>query len=235
MRWLGRFLARREASILRRLEGTGHVPILFGMIRIDGRRLQHAVAHQYIPGHPLSGHERVPDGFFPSLQAMLERMHAEGLAYVDLHKCENIIVGDDGRPYLVDFQISLALPHWWPGCSYLCRAILWLFQRSDDYHLLKHWAIHRADQCGLTLEDLGKQRPWWIRAHRLIAVPFRTLRRRLLVALRIRTGWGEVSTEYFAEDAVRNEAEAVHQSSDSSSTFGLTGIYHYNSARTCSE
>jgi hypothetical protein len=209
MRWLGRFLARREAWMLRRLEGTGHVPCLSGTISTSGRSLPHAVAHAYVPGHPLSPRERVADDFFPALQALLRKMHAEGIAYVDLHKRENIIVGDDGCPYLIDFQISFALPHGWLRRSRLCRGILRMFQEGDDYHLLKHWAIHRADQCGVTLKELGHRRPWWIRAHRSIAVPFRTLRRMLLVVLRIRTGQGMVDSECFAEDAVRNDGGAI--------------------------
>jgi hypothetical protein len=211
MRWLGRFLARREATMLRRLENTGHVPRLSGAIAAHGRSLPYAVAHAYVAGHPLSAEEQVADGFFPALQALLRRMHAEGMAYVDLHKRENIIVGDDGRPYLIDFQISLALSPRWLGSSNPCRAVLRLFQAADDYHLLKHWVNHRADQCGLTIDELTSQRPWWIRAHRSIAIPFRTLRRMLLVALRIRTGEGMVASECFAEDAVRNDPAAMRQ------------------------
>lgn len=197
--------------MLRRLENTGHVPRLSGAIAAHGRSLPYAVAHAYVAGHPLSAEEQVADGFFPALQALLRRMHAEGMAYVDLHKRENIIVGDDGRPYLIDFQISLALSPRWLGSSNPCRAVLRLFQAADDYHLLKHWVNHRADQCGLTIDELTSQRPWWIRAHRSIAIPFRTLRRMLLVALRIRTGEGMVASECFAEDAVRNDPAAMRQ------------------------
>ena len=48
--------------------------------------------------------------------------------------------------------------------------------------------------------------PVWLRLHRLVAVPFRQLRRRLLVARGVRTGRGSAATEAFAEDAVRRES-----------------------------
>ena len=34
--------------------------------------------------------------------------------YVDLHKRENIIVNERGEPSLIDFQISLSWPGWFP-------------------------------------------------------------------------------------------------------------------------
>ena len=201
--WLGRFLARREGRLLRRLQRTGHVPPLLRQPWVDGRRLRHAVAHEYVPGHPLSPDEWVNDRFFPRLRAVLRRMHGHGMAYVDLHKRENVIVGDDGRPYLVDFQISLCLPRRWPARSRLARATLRWFQDADEYHLLKHWARHRPDQCPLSAEEVPRRRPWPVRLHRLVGVPFRWVRRRLLVCLGIRSGRGMAESEYFAEDAVR--------------------------------
>ena len=203
MRWLGRRLAAREARMLRRLSHTGHVPAPLGHVMLDGQVLDYAVARRYIAGHPLAENEQVNDRFFPLLQRLLDRMHARGIAYVDLHKGENVLVGEDGRPYLIDFQISIALPRWWPARSRMARAVLRLFQNADDYHLLKHWSFYRPDQCTMTRRELGKRRPWVIRLHRLLAVPFRGLRRRLLVALGIRTRGGRASSEFFAEDAFR--------------------------------
>src|SRR5262249_56345965 len=107
-------------------------------------------------------------------------------------------VGDDGRPYLVDFQISFDVTHprvrWIPGI----RAIFDRLCAGDLYHLQKH--IHRV--AGGEPPEL----PGWLRWHRIIAVPFRQLRRRLLLARGIRTGRGSVASEVFAEDAVRRES-----------------------------
>jgi hypothetical protein len=206
MAWLGRRLAQREARILARLADLPNVPNLCGPVRVAGQVLPNAVAHDYVPGHPLRRHERVRADFFPRLGNLLAEMHRRQMAYVDLHKRENIIVGDDGEPYLIDFQISLALTHRWPDTTALGQWLLHLLQRSDDYHLLKHIA-HSQPLAGKTIpEELSASRPWWIRLHRLVAVPFRELRRRLLVALGIRGGKGRAGSERFAEDAVRREA-----------------------------
>ena len=73
-------------------------------------------------------------------------MHGRGIAYVDLHKRENILVGVDGQPYLIDFQIGLALPAWWPANLEMIEAVIRLAQHNDTYHLAKHVARCRPDQ-----------------------------------------------------------------------------------------
>jgi hypothetical protein len=203
LRWLGSWLARREANALRRLGDLPNIPSWSGAVYVDGQRLDHAVAHEFIEGHPLGHGERVSDDFFPALRECLAEMHRRHMAYVDLHKRENILVGADGRPYLLDFQISLSLPHWWPANSTLTRLWLRLFQDSDNYHLHKHHVQCRSDQLGQGTATVSSRRPWWIRLHRLIAVPFRTLRRSLLVRLGIRNSKGRVDSEYFPEEVVR--------------------------------
>jgi hypothetical protein len=206
MAWLGRALARHEARLLALLADLPNVPNLCGPVRVAGRVLPNAVAHDYVPGHPLRRQEQVRADFFPKLRDLLGEMHRRRMAYVDLHKRENIIVGDDGEPYLIDFQISLALTHRWADATGPAHVLLRLLQRSDEYHLHKHISKVRPDQEGVIAAGLKKQVPWWIRAHRLIAVPFRELRRRLLVALGVRVGKGRAVSEQFAEDAVRREA-----------------------------
>lgn len=202
--WLGRRLAARESRILDRLRDLPAVPDPCGPVRLGGRILPNAAARVFIPGHPLARDERVNDDFFPALETTLRAMHARGIAYVDLHKRENVIVGDDGRPYLIDFQIGFDATHprvrWIPGV----RSVFELLCRSDLYHLGKHAARHRPDLYGTAVADA---RPWWIDLHRTLAVPFRELRRKLLVAAGVRSGKGRVTTEEAPEDAVRRELD----------------------------
>jgi hypothetical protein len=152
----------------------------------------------------LGKHESVSPDFFSTLRTAILEMHSRGIAYVDLHKRENVIVGDNGQPYLVDFQICLDITHprfrWLPGI----RAIFDRFCEGDLYHLEKH--IRRTDPNSAAISP--NEIPIWLRLHRTIAVPFRELRRRLLVARGIRLGRGSVNTEVFAEDAVRRESAA---------------------------
>jgi hypothetical protein len=202
MVWLGNQLARREIWMLQQLEDLPQTPRWAGDVFVGNRRLRHAVAHEWIPGHPLGKNERVDDAFFPLLFSTLRAIHRLGIAYVDLHKRENIIVGMDGRPYLIDFQISQALPECWVWHHRLTREGLRILQESDLYHLGKHVANHRPDQLRL----YGSDRPWWITLHRGLAVPLRTLRRNLLVRLGVRTGEGYATSEDFPEDAIQHEA-----------------------------
>jgi hypothetical protein len=191
-------LARHETHLLRSLADLNGVPKLVGQVTVDGHQLGNAVARDYIEGHPLGNRESVNESFFPALSALLGAMHSRKIAYVDLHKRENILVNEAGEPYLIDFQISVA----WPR-RLVAGPLFTLLRRSDEYHLKKHWARSRPEQCGFDEAALRKQIPWMIRCHRLVARPFRELRRRLLVKLRVRTGKGRVETELFAEHALR--------------------------------
>ena len=206
MRWLGRMLARREGRMLALLADLPNVPNPCGPIRAGGRLLDYAVGHDYVPGHPLGRKEPVDDDFFPRLGRLLAEMHRRNMAYVDLHKAENIIVGEDGQPYLIDFQISVALSRRWPATTDPARWLLGLLQRSDEYHFRKRVSKCRPDLYAEMTPGGKKDIPWWIHVHRLIGVPIRTLRRRLLAALRVRDGGGQAASETFAEDSVRREA-----------------------------
>lgn len=199
MRWLGRILARRERRFLQRLDDLPNVPDWSGDVFDGEKRLSNAVAHVYVRGEALRYNEPVDENFFPELEAALREMHRRGMAFVDLHKAENILVGDDGRPYLIDFQIGFALPGWWPGNSFVVRAFLSMLQQSDLYHLQKHIDQHAVGGGAKLLVAP----PWWIRAHRLVAVPFRTCRRWLLVKLGIRRPHGGVQSEQFVEEGLR--------------------------------
>ncbi len=201
MRWLGRWLARREAAHYRRLADLANVPALCGIVTVDGAPLTYAVAHDYVEGRPLRRDDVLPASFLLELRTAIEELHRRHMAYVDLHKRENILVGDDGKPYLIDFQVSWMLRE--KGGGPLRRWFLRQLQAIDRYHLQKHENNLNANVTGTP--DTPPARPWWIRLHRLFAVPLRGGRRRLLVALGIRKPGGRATSEHFAEDAVRQE------------------------------
>ncbi len=206
---IGRWLAAREGGFLRRMKASSQVPSVLGPVEADGRVLPNACARRYIDGHPLGRYEAVGDEFFSSLRGLVGELHHAGIAHVDLHKRENILVGDDGRPYLIDFQVCAAIP--WA----LHRRMPWLRHlltplfRMDRYHVAKHHQRLRPDQCGLSRQDVARQRPFWVRVHRWFAEPLRELRRLFLVKLGIRRGNGHAHSELFPEDAIRREATAI--------------------------
>lgn len=206
MGWLGRWLARHEATLLAHLQDLPNIPRLLGPVKVDGKVATNAVARGYIMGHPMRAKEMLPAAFFEKLRDILDDVHAQNIAYMDLHKRENVIVGDDGEPYLIDFQVSYILPRgWWTRLTPL-PWLLRLFQQSDRYHTVKHYAKHCLAGQTEGKEKVQAARPFWIKLHRWIAVPFRETRRRLLVLLGIRKGKGRVETEAFAEDGLRDAA-----------------------------
>ncbi len=199
MAWLGRILARRESGFLRRLAHLELIPDDLGPVAVDGHPLANAVARRYIAGEAFRDSAQVDAAFFAELRRLLDAIHASGVAYVDLHKRENIIVGRDGRPHLVDFQVSLGAWRRWPGNGRLVRTL----QEMDDYHYRKHYARCLPDT--LTPEELRRYLapPRFVRAHRTFAVPLRSLRRWLLVLLKVRDRSGQAGSELDPEDALR--------------------------------
>jgi hypothetical protein len=205
MSWLGRWLARREAWMLRALADLPTIPPLAGDVLVEGRVARTAVAHDFVPGRPLSKYDELDSAFFRELEELIATMHARRIAYVDLHKRSNILVGEDNRPYLIDFQISFACPSGFWGRIWPISTAFNMLAASDRYHLQKHIA-----QANLKDRDLIPkiERPWWIRLHRWVAVPFRFLRRRLLVALGVRRSSGHEHTEAAPEAAIQLEKAA---------------------------
>jgi hypothetical protein len=201
MAWLGRRLAHRESRALRKLAGLPGIPVGLGSVSVGGIVQRNAVAREYIAGRPLHSKDRPNDRFFAKLRQLIDAIHARNIAYVDLHKRENVLVGDDGEPWLIDFQVHYALPNE-KLRHRLFTPVLRALQKSDRYHWAKHVQTNRPDQ---VLQFPGMRRPWWIRAHRVIAVPLRKLRRKLLVLVGVRSGAGKATSELFPEDAVRRE------------------------------
>lgn len=179
LRWLGRWLCRRETRMYRRLAGVRGVPALLGRVGPTG------YAHAYVPGRPLTRGVEVPDGFFDDLDALLGELHRRELAYTDLNKPENVLLGDDGRPWLIDFQVAwdaeLRWTWWWGWTSF------WAFRRADHYHALKHKRRLRPDELTDAERVAVERGPLPVRAHRALSRPYFAVRKRLFAWLR-RTG-----------------------------------------------
>lgn len=203
--WVGRALAVREAGFLRRLADVETIPNDLGDVSNDGRVLPNAIARGYIDGEPMRVKQKINPRIFDELFALLQTMHKRNMAYVDLHKLENIIIGRDDRPYLIDFQVCVGLSAHWPGNGKFARYVLARLQEIDIYHLNKH--LTRCLPGTLTAEQIRQKStiPLFIRVHRLFAVPLRTARRKLLVSIGVRAAGGSGSSEFEPEDAYRSE------------------------------
>lgn len=172
--WIGRAHSWHESAVFRAVDDLPIVP------RFTGRWQKHGVTHAFVPGHPLEKGERVADDFFPRLAAGLAEIHRRGLAYVDLEKCENVLVGADGRPYLFDFQISWRWPFRRLRASWPITWIAGRFQAGDRYHLAKLQLRTRPDL--FTPEELAaaRKKPFLVRLHGALTRPMTLLRRSLL-------------------------------------------------------
>lgn len=123
LRWLARRMMRREAAALALLED---LPGVARVLDVAPDR----VVRSYIAGEPLY-RARVRDPhFYADAMRLLRRVHARGVVHNDLAKEPNVLVTEDGRPALIDFQIALFPRR---------RHRLFRIQgREDIRHLLKH-------------------------------------------------------------------------------------------------
>lgn len=165
LEWLGRWLCRREVRFYNRLSDLPNVPAVLGVIGRTG------FVHAYVEGRPLSKKRPVPDAFFDQLFELLDKLHERDIAYVDTNKPENILLGRDGKPHLIDFQISWDL-HRFSNWR-INRWILRRLQSEDLYHVRKHHRRLRPDEVTTGREPRSN----WIRIHRLVTMPFKRLRR----------------------------------------------------------
>lgn len=166
--WIGRYLCKREKNILTQLQDLDQVP---QFIKPFGRN---GLIYRYIKGQSLDEKPPLPDDFFDQLQTLFTTIHQRHICYMDLNKRGNILLGNDGRPYVIDFQISLFLPAKW---SHKLRGI---FQKEDLYHLLKHKRKMRPDLLTEQEQTDAKKPSTLIRVHRAIAAPFQMIRRPIL-------------------------------------------------------
>jgi tRNA A-37 threonylcarbamoyl transferase component Bud32 len=101
---IGRFLIWREKKAYRRLKGVKGVPALYGAV--GGL----ALVLEEIQGRSLEGLEkkgRLSPEFFEALRDLVERVHRRGVCHCDLKRAANVLVGDDGRPYLIDWSAAI--------------------------------------------------------------------------------------------------------------------------------
>ena len=127
---VGPILIRREYGALRKLIGVRGIPQL--VCKLD----RYALAMEHIAGVSL---EKVAVGtlnsdFYEELKTILHRTHDHGVAHCDLRSRGNVMLGDDGNPYVVDFA----------ACVYRGRGInpfiRWLFSQfvlADNNAILR--------------------------------------------------------------------------------------------------
>lgn len=127
-----RLLLARERRALRALEGLIGVPRL---AEEDTR--SEDLMRSWIEGTPLHRAPHLAQDFFEHLDELVHEIHRRGVCHNDLHKEQNILVGSDGFPYLIDFQ--LASLHARPGRVAESR------MHDDLRHVQKHRRRYTRD------------------------------------------------------------------------------------------
>jgi hypothetical protein len=131
VRWLARRLASREARALRQLH---RLPGLPRLVSWDGRRL----VRSWVPGTPLQSAPGIDAAWFREALRLLRRVHAAGIVHNDMAKEPNWLMGPDGRPALLDFQLAMQ-PR--------VRGRIFRTLAYDDLrHLLKHKRTYCPDR-----------------------------------------------------------------------------------------
>lgn len=127
---VGPILIRREYGALRKLIDVQGIPQLVG--KID----RYAVAIEHIPATSLDNHidEALTDQFYDSLRMVVDKMHERGVAHCDLRSRGNVMLGDDGKPYVVDFAACVYLGR---GINPLTRALYKQFVLADNNAVLR--------------------------------------------------------------------------------------------------
>ena len=175
MTWYGRWLHAHEKGIYGALEGVRGVP------RWAGGLSPTAYAIEYVEARPLDHDPAPPKGFFDELRTVLDDIHARGVGYCDSNKRSNILVAEDGRPYLVDYQISLRrrddLPR--PLSTMVAAAVKYI-ARKDLYHLYKHKRRISPDELTPEEDALSRRHGGLHGLHRRLTRHWRKLRRGFL-------------------------------------------------------
>lgn len=101
----GRFLIWREEKAYRRLRGLKGIPAFFRSV--GGL----ALIVEEIRGTNIEMPEVIAglnNRFFDDLKALIHQIHERGLAHCDLKRAPNIILGRDGKPYIVDWAAAIS-------------------------------------------------------------------------------------------------------------------------------
>lgn len=182
---LAALMSRHEYRIYQRLEDVSGIPQLGPRF---GRR---GYFHEYIDGKTLAEWNRnapLPADFFDRLAAIITECHRRRIYYADLDKRGNIIVGQGGKPWLIDFQICLHFKNKGSSNGYSNRIFNRLI-REDIYHLYKHKRRFQPERLTETEKRLAQRSPGGQRFNRWFGNPFRRLKRLIYPAGSNETIW----------------------------------------------
>ncbi len=99
---VGALSIRREALMYRMLRDIRGIPSEAHTVD------RYAIAVTHIPGRDAAQLQRgeLTPLFFSRLREIIDRIHDRGIVLCDLRNIKNVLLGDDGKPYLIDFSTA---------------------------------------------------------------------------------------------------------------------------------
>jgi predicted Ser/Thr protein kinase len=131
LRWIARRLLAREAQALAVLEELDGIPKL---IRAD----QSSLDRSYVDGVVMQEGRPGNIDYYHAAARIVRRMHRLGVVHNDLAKEPNFLLTNDGKPAIVDFQLSWFAQQRGP--------LFRILAREDIRHLLKHKRTYCPDR-----------------------------------------------------------------------------------------
>lgn len=125
---LGRIFIKREGNSLKKLQDNPSVTknIIF--------LSKYTLAFDFIKGKPLKNFPdySIKKEFFLELEKNILEMHKKDIVHLDLRNLGNIIVGENGYPYLIDFQSCISI-------KYLPKKFKEILKGADITGIYKCW------------------------------------------------------------------------------------------------
>ena len=132
---------RRERDIYERVRSVTGIPRCIGLLDSKHLVLEHIPGDSYRRRqYELEDRPR----FFDRLLKTIEDMHAAGVAHGDLKRKDNLLVGPDERPYLIDFGLAFAT-----GSGRFFEKSFFEWVKQYDYNA---WIKHKYQR---SVEDIS--------------------------------------------------------------------------------
>ena len=154
---IGRLLIAREYKALKKLSSC--VGTCDNIIRID----KFTLSYKYVEGQNLSSFARrnntIDVNFFINFEKAVKEMHSRGIVHLDLRTGSNVIISEQGKPLIIDFNSYLNL-NMIPG-----KTLKKLLKSVDLSGVYKYWmkmSPETLDQSKKNeLATSNKQRKLW--------------------------------------------------------------------------
>lgn len=173
---IGPILISREYGALLRLQGVQGIPR--AVQKID----RYAMVIEHVEGKSLrEAPGPITEEFFDRLAEIVHAVHERGVTHCDLRSSGNVVMSEEGRPYVVDFAACVLRGR---GHNPLINFLYRQFVLADDNAVLLLKRKHAPDSLRPEeLERLAVPLPYE-RAATAIGKAFRNLARRLLTRRR---------------------------------------------------